>query len=72
MAFRRTGKVAVVGVDFQDTRQDAARALIRQTGVRYPLYADEQTFRRITSSLTLVAGKIVSRSGRFANLKIKQ
>jgi predicted amidohydrolase YtcJ len=37
-----------------------------------PLYADEQTFRRITSSLTLVAGKIVSRSGRFANLKIKQ
>jgi cytochrome c biogenesis protein CcmG/thiol:disulfide interchange protein DsbE len=34
------GKVAVVGVDFQDTRQDAARALIRQTGVRYPLYTD--------------------------------
>jgi predicted amidohydrolase YtcJ len=37
-----------------------------------PLYADEQTFRRMTSNLTLVGGKIVSRSGRFANLNIKQ
>jgi predicted amidohydrolase YtcJ len=35
-----------------------------------PLYADEQSFRRITSNLTLVGGKVVSRSGRFANLKI--
>jgi cytochrome c biogenesis protein CcmG/thiol:disulfide interchange protein DsbE len=34
------GKVRVVGVDFQDTRLDAARALIRETGVRYPLFAD--------------------------------
>jgi predicted amidohydrolase YtcJ len=37
-----------------------------------PLYADEQRFRRITSNLTLVGGKIVSQSGPFANLKIKQ
>ena len=37
-----------------------------------PLYANEQTFRRITSNLTLVGGKIVSHSGRFANLKINQ
>src|SRR5215467_14268502 len=36
-----------------------------------PLYADEQTFRRITSNLTLVGGKIVSQSGRFANLRGK-
>lgn len=34
------GKVRVVGVDFQDTRLDAARALVRETGVRYPLFAD--------------------------------
>ena len=37
-----------------------------------PLYANEQAFRRITSNLTLVGGKIVSHSGRFANLNIKQ
>jgi hypothetical protein len=37
-----------------------------------PLYADEQTFRRITSNLTLVGGKIVNQSGRFANLNIQQ
>jgi predicted amidohydrolase YtcJ len=37
-----------------------------------PLYASEQAFRRITSSLTLVGGKIVSQSGRFANLKLKR
>src|SRR5215831_10511903 len=37
-----------------------------------PLYADEQTFRRITSNLTLVGGKIVGQSGRFANLNIQQ
>jgi predicted amidohydrolase YtcJ len=37
-----------------------------------PLYASDQSFRRITSNLTLVGGKIVSGSGRFANLKIKQ
>lgn len=36
-----------------------------------PLYTDEQTFRRITSSLTLVGGKIVNQGGRFANLRIK-
>ena len=33
-----------------------------------PLYADEQKFRRITSNLTLVGGKIVNQSGPFANL----
>jgi predicted amidohydrolase YtcJ len=37
-----------------------------------PLSADEQTFRRITSNLTLVGGKVVNQSGRFANLNIQQ
>jgi thiol-disulfide isomerase/thioredoxin len=34
------GKVSVVGVDFQDTRLDKARELVRSTGVRYPLFVD--------------------------------
>lgn len=37
-----------------------------------PLYADEQSFRRITSNLTLVGGKIVSQSGPFANLRMNR
>ena len=37
-----------------------------------PLYTDDQRFRRITSNLTLVGGKIVNQSGPFANLRIKQ
>ncbi len=39
-AERYAGKVKVIGVDFQDTRTDKARSLIRRTGVRYPLYKD--------------------------------
>ena len=34
------GKVKVLGIDFQDTQKDAARQLIRRTGVTYPLYED--------------------------------
>jgi cytochrome c biogenesis protein CcmG, thiol:disulfide interchange protein DsbE len=34
------GKVAVLGVDWQDTRLDKAKALIRRTGVTYPLVTD--------------------------------
>ena len=34
------GKVPVLGVDWQDTRTDRARALIRKTGVTYPLVTD--------------------------------
>ncbi len=33
-------KVKVIGIDFQDTRKDKARQLIRRTGVTYPLYED--------------------------------
>lgn len=34
------GKVAVVGIDFQETQAGAARTLVRDTGVDYPLYLD--------------------------------
>ena len=34
------GKVDVLGVDWQDTRAAQARALIRSTGVTYPLVTD--------------------------------
>ena len=34
------GKVDVLGIDWQDTQLGKARALIRQTGVTYPLVAD--------------------------------
>jgi cytochrome c biogenesis protein CcmG/thiol:disulfide interchange protein DsbE len=34
------GTVKVFGIDFQDTRTDKAKALIRATGVSYPLYTD--------------------------------
>jgi cytochrome c biogenesis protein CcmG/thiol:disulfide interchange protein DsbE len=34
------GKVDVVGIDFQETRAEAAQELANDSGVRYPLYAD--------------------------------
>jgi cytochrome c biogenesis protein CcmG/thiol:disulfide interchange protein DsbE len=34
------GKVDVLGVDWQDARLDKAKALIRRTGVTYPLVTD--------------------------------
>ena len=34
------GRVDVLGVDWQDTRLDAARQLARQSGVTYPLVTD--------------------------------
>ena len=37
---KHASTVRVLGVDFEDTNTAAARALVRQTGVRYPLYAD--------------------------------
>jgi cytochrome c biogenesis protein CcmG, thiol:disulfide interchange protein DsbE len=33
-------RVDVLGIDFQDTRPAAARALARETGVQYPLFSD--------------------------------
>ncbi len=40
------GKVKVLGIDFQDTQKDAARQLIRKTGVTYPLYEDPDGLTR--------------------------
>ncbi len=39
-AKKYAGTVDVLGVDWQETRTDAARKLARQTGVRYPLVTD--------------------------------
>lgn len=39
-AERAAGRVAVIGVDFMDTRPGAALELARQSGVHYPLVAD--------------------------------
>jgi cytochrome c biogenesis protein CcmG, thiol:disulfide interchange protein DsbE len=41
-AQKYAGKVDVLGVDWQDTRLDKARALIRKTGVTYPLVTDPE------------------------------
>ncbi|GAB3988378.1 hypothetical protein GCM10028771_00970 [Nocardioides marmoraquaticus] len=39
-AERHGDRVAVVGVDYEETSVDAARALAERSGVTYPLYAD--------------------------------
>ncbi len=39
-AEKYAGKVDVVGIDFQETRPGRAKALARETGVKYPLYED--------------------------------
>jgi cytochrome c biogenesis protein CcmG/thiol:disulfide interchange protein DsbE len=39
-AQKHSGKVDVIGIDFQDTQVGKARQLIRDTGVTYPLYQD--------------------------------
>lgn len=39
-AKKYAGRVQVIGIDFQDTQKDRARALIERTGVDYPLYSD--------------------------------
>lgn len=40
------GRVDVVGIDFQDTQTDKARALVEETGVTYPLYSDPDGLTR--------------------------
>ncbi len=55
----------VVGIDFQDTRADRARQLIRETGVRFPLYTDPDgaVRARVLPELVLVDadGRVVYR-----------
>ncbi len=40
LAEKYAGRLDVLGVDFQETRPDAARALARETGLTYPLLTD--------------------------------
>ncbi|WP_185994421.1 TlpA family protein disulfide reductase [Nocardioides campestrisoli] len=40
-AQKHAGEVEVVGIDFQDVQTDAARDLVQETGVTYPLYVDQ-------------------------------
>jgi thiol-disulfide isomerase/thioredoxin len=47
-AQKYAGTVDVLGVDWQDTRPDKARALIRRTGVTYPLVTDPEGTLRNT------------------------
>jgi cytochrome c biogenesis protein CcmG/thiol:disulfide interchange protein DsbE len=47
-AKKYAGQVDVLGVDWQDTRADKARALIRRTGVTYPLVTDPEGTLRNT------------------------
>ena len=39
-AKKYAGRVDVLGIDFQETQDDAARQLARKSGVTYPLLAD--------------------------------
>ncbi len=39
-AEKYAGTVDVIGIDFQETRPDAARQLAAETGLTYPLFAD--------------------------------
>jgi len=39
-ARKHAGDVDVIGINFQETRPEAATQLARETGVTYPLYAD--------------------------------
>lgn len=45
-AAKHSRTVTTVGIDFQDTRTDKARELIRTTGVRFPLYSDPDGMMR--------------------------
>ena len=62
-AQKYAGKVRVLGVDFQDTRADAARALVRRTGVTYPLFADPEGRMRARALPELI---LVGADGKVA------
>jgi thiol-disulfide isomerase/thioredoxin len=53
--FQRHGsKVAVLGVDWQDTQADDARRLARRSGVSYPLVVDSKPAIRVRALPRLV------------------
>lgn len=57
------GKLDVVGIDFQETKASAAQALVRDTGVDYPLYLDPDGALRAIGLPKVIlvdaAGKVV-------------
>lgn len=63
-AAKHRGAVKVVGVDFQETRPDAARALARRSGVRYPLVADPDGRVRAMGLPKLI---LLDREGRIVH-----
>ncbi|GAB3654370.1 hypothetical protein GCM10027596_06100 [Nocardioides korecus] len=59
------GKVDVVGLDFQDTQPQAARDLLRSSGVTYPSYRDaDGQILRLTRSRGIPQVVLVDAQGR--------
>jgi cytochrome c biogenesis protein CcmG/thiol:disulfide interchange protein DsbE len=56
-------RIDVIGVNFQETRPEAARKLARETGVGYPLYADPDGLLRAVGLPKLI---LVDADGRVA------
>jgi thiol-disulfide isomerase/thioredoxin len=63
-ARRHAKGVKVLGIDFQDTRADAARALARRSGVTYPLLADPSGRLHAVGLPKLI---LLDRKGRIAH-----
>ena len=63
-AKKYAGKVDVLGVDWQDTRADKARALIRSTGVTYPLVTDPDGRMRAQALPKVI---LVDKDGKVAH-----
>ena len=62
-AKKYAGQVDVLGVDWQETRTDAAKKLARDTGVTYPLVADPEGRLRTQVLPKLI---LVDRDGQVA------
>ncbi|MEO7351307.1 MAG: TlpA disulfide reductase family protein [Marmoricola sp.] len=63
-AEKYAGKVDVLGIDFQETRIQAARKLARDTGVDYPLYSDPDGRMRARFMPELI---LLDRDGKIAH-----
>ena len=65
-AQKYAGKVAVLGVDFQETRPAAARQLAHDTGVAYPLFTDPDGRLRAAALPKVI---LVDKSGKIVHEK---
>jgi cytochrome c biogenesis protein CcmG/thiol:disulfide interchange protein DsbE len=63
-AQKYAGRVDVLGVDWQDTRAAQARALVRSTGVTYPLVTDPAGRLRAQALPKVI---LVDRDGKVAH-----